>query len=111
MVNAIWSLAFFAPRVIEVKQNLDDSQHHLRTVLTSCRQTGNRCLYLTATSVISRPLSIIANASRNSASVIHSGGLVKKVFQRTNVYRPCWRKYLPRACISGEVPLKGAIGS
>ncbi len=39
----------------------------------------------TARSVSYSPLSMIANASRNSASVMHSGGLVKKVFQRTNV--------------------------
>src|ERR1039458_8645789 len=39
----------------------------------------------TARSVISSPLSIIANASRSCASLMHSGGLVKKVFQRTNV--------------------------
>ena len=36
-------------------------------------------------SVISRPLSMIANASRICASVMHSGGLVKNVFQRTKV--------------------------
>src|SRR5437016_8925509 len=41
--------------------------------------------YSTARSVISKPLSMIAKASRISASVIHSGGLVKKVFQRTKV--------------------------
>jgi hypothetical protein len=39
----------------------------------------------TARSVMSSPLSIIAKASRISASVMHSGGLVKNVFQRTNV--------------------------
>ena len=44
--------------------------------------------YETARSVISRPLSMIANASRNSASVIQSGGFVKNVFQRTKVYSP-----------------------
>ena len=32
-----------------------------------------------------QPLSMIANASRNCCSLMHSGGLVKKVFQRTNV--------------------------
>src|SRR6185436_13846282 len=42
-------------------------------------------LYPTARSVVSSPLSIIAKASRSSASVIQSGGFVKKVFQRTNV--------------------------
>src|ERR1041385_4126722 len=67
--------------------------------------------YLTALSVISKPLSIIANASRNSGSVIHKGGLVKKVFQRTSVYRPSCRKNFPSSCVSGEVPLNGAIGS
>ncbi len=41
--------------------------------------------YATARSVISSPRSMIANASRISASVMHSGGFVKNVFQRTNV--------------------------
>ncbi len=45
----------------------------------------SRIRYKTARSVISSPLSMIANASRSSASVIHNGGFVKKVFQRTNV--------------------------
>ena len=39
----------------------------------------------TARSVISNPLSMIANASRMCCSLMHSGGLVKKVFQRTKV--------------------------
>ena len=41
--------------------------------------------YATALSVTSNALSIIAKASRISASVIDSGGFVKNVFQRTNV--------------------------
>ncbi len=41
--------------------------------------------YETARSVISRPRSMIANASRNSASVMHNGGLVKNVFHLTKV--------------------------
>jgi len=39
----------------------------------------------TARSVISSPLSMMANASRICCSLMHNGGLVKKVFQRTNV--------------------------
>ena len=39
----------------------------------------------TARSVMSSALSMIANASRSSASVTHSGGLVKNVCQRTKV--------------------------
>ena len=42
-------------------------------------------IYATALSVMSSPRSMIANASRSSASVMHSGGFVKNVFQRTNV--------------------------
>ena len=42
-------------------------------------------VYETAASVISNPLSMIANASRNSSSVIQSGGFVKNVFHRTRV--------------------------
>src|SRR5687767_23371 len=42
-------------------------------------------IYKTARSVISNPLSMIANASRSSASLIQSGGFVKNVFQRTSV--------------------------
>jgi hypothetical protein len=53
----------------------------LRTLMLSLSMEA----YSTARSVISKPLSMIANASRNSASVIQSGGLVKKVFQRTKV--------------------------
>src|SRR5579864_8000087 len=41
--------------------------------------------YATARSVISRPLSMMANASRSCCSLTHRGGLVKNVFQRTNV--------------------------
>ena len=41
--------------------------------------------YETARSVISEPRSMIANASRSSASVMQSGGFVKNVFQRTKV--------------------------
>src|SRR5436190_3906271 len=41
--------------------------------------------YTTAASVISKPLSMMANASRSSSSVMQSGGFVKNVFQRTIV--------------------------
>jgi hypothetical protein len=44
--------------------------------------------WATARSVIANPRSMIANASRISASVMQSGGFVKNVFQRTNVYSP-----------------------
>src|SRR5205814_297097 len=64
----------------------------------------------TALSVISSPRSMIANASRNSASVMHSGGFVKNVFHRTKVYSPSCLKNLPSAAISSEVPLNGASG-
>jgi hypothetical protein len=40
---------------------------------------------VTARSVRSRPRSMIANDSRISASVMHSGGFVKNVFHRTKV--------------------------
>jgi hypothetical protein len=53
---------------------------------------------------------MIANASRICCSLMQSGGLVKKVFQRTKVYSPCSRKKRPRAAISSEVPLNGARG-
>ena len=46
--------------------------------------SGSRS-HATALSVISSPRSMIANASRSSASVMQSGGFVKNVFQRTNV--------------------------
>lgn len=49
------------------------------------KETAEVYVYTTARSVISNPLSMIAKASRSSASVMHSGGLVKKVFQRTKV--------------------------
>ena len=39
---------------------------------------------------------------------MQSGGLVKNVFHRTNVYNPCSLKKRPKAAISSEVPLKGA---
>jgi len=41
--------------------------------------------HFTALSVISNPRSMIANASRSSASVMQSGGFVKNVCHRTNV--------------------------
>jgi hypothetical protein len=47
----------------------------------------SRSEFDTALSVISSPRSMIANASRSCASVMHSGGFVKKVFQRTKVER------------------------
>ena len=50
-----------------------------RVMLTSRRNQR------TALSVISRARSMIAKPSWSSASVMHSGGLVKNVFHRTNV--------------------------
>jgi len=49
------------------------------------RRTEEQNLHATALSVADSPLSMIAKASASSASVMHSGGLVKKPFQRTKV--------------------------
>lgn len=49
------------------------------------RGAGRGYAPTTARSVISSALSMMANASRSSASVTVSGGLVKNVCQRTKV--------------------------
>ena len=38
--------------------------------------------------ILETSVSSMAKASRSCSSVMHSGGLVKNVFQRTNVYSP-----------------------
>ncbi len=48
---------------------------------------------------------MMAKPSAISSSLMVSGGLVMIVFQRTNVYSPWSRRYLPTAFVSGLAPL------
>src|SRR5262245_55514861 len=69
------------------------------------RDARRHALARTPWSVMSSPRSMMSNPWRSSSSVTISGGFVKKLFQRTNVYRPSFRKCLPSAAISSLVPL------
>src|SRR3954452_24706446 len=64
-----------------------------------------------AAAVISSERPMMAKLSCSCSSVMQSGGLVKRLFQLTNAYIPCSRRNAASFCISGLVPLKGAIGS
>lgn len=48
--------------------------------------------YQRCASSLDRPASMMASPSRSCSSLMHSGGLTKKVFQRTKVNSPCSRK-------------------
>ncbi len=54
---------------------------------------------------------MIANASRNCCSLMQSGGLVIERVPAHQSVKPFLAEELASAAISGEVPLKGAIGS
>src|SRR6266850_2478519 len=82
---------------------------HVRVLPSNVR--ANRAYPPTPPSVISSPRSMIANASRSCSSVMQSGGLVKRLFQLMKAYMPRSRRKAPSFCISGLVPLNGAIGS
>src|SRR5260370_34312122 len=63
-----------------------------------------RLRYVTALSVISSPRSMIANASRISASVMHSGGVAEKDVQRSSVVGPPPRENNPTPRSSSHRP-------